>query len=523
MIKTKCKHQDKLQLIFYPFLLAGSLFIILYTIFHWVFILELELISIKENVITTILPFTLPWAVLFIWIRPRIKLLTFRNDRLPMLYYFAATLSITIPTLIAQPYLINATGKLTELNNINEIDKYPPTKFYTIENYYIDKDRIGVTTEFHEKGKRNERLVMIIYVVLPVFNTDTNYATHKAWVAIKFSKEIDNRQSDADKEFLFQKFAMESQESINDFNTHSFKYFSRIGNSDDRDAFLDATSKSAFRASGNSTILLPQYEPFEERNGNKLAWIFGSYFIGVIVFYFMLLFVPISKSNIKKFRKGTLSKNNYHDSPFYPNKNYLITPLLIYLNILVFGLLVLNGSGFNNIKAVDLIQWGANTDEHTLAGEWWRLITCIFLHGGAMHLAMNIAGLAIAGIFLEPFTGRLRFLCIYFFTGIIAGVTSLWWNTHVVSVGASGAIFGLYGYLLVSLATGMNSSLPRSFITGIIIYLGINLLIGLTGGIDNAAHIGGVLSGSGLAFILFLFSGKENCNNTIRANKRTGK
>lgn len=162
------------------------------------------------------------------------------------------------------------------------------------------------------------------------------------------------------------------------------------------------------------------------------------------------------------------------------------------------------GLGFMSFEGHDLLKWGANYRPDIDKGEYWRLLTSIFLHGGAMHLLFNMYGLLFVGLFLEPVMGKVKFLLAYLLTGLSASIASAWWHAATVSIGASGAIFGLYGVFFALLTVNVfPKSSKKSFLISTSIFIGYNLLNGLTGGVDNAAHIGGLLSGLLLGYILF--------------------
>ena len=122
-----------------------------------------------------------------------------------------------------------------------------------------------------------------------------------------------------------------------------------------------------------------------------------------------------------------------------------------------------------------------------------------------MHLAANMYGLLFVGIFLEPLLGRMKYVGIYLLTGIIASAASLWWNDTVVSMGASGAIFGLYGAFIALILTRVfPKEMGAGFLVSMFIFVGFNLVMGLIGnGIDNAAHIGGLVSGFLIGLALY--------------------
>ena len=142
----------------------------------------------------------------------------------------------------------------------------------------------------------------------------------------------------------------------------------------------------------------------------------------------------------------------------------------------------------------------------TTNGEWWRLLTNSFLHGGLMHLLGNMYGLLFVGLFLEPKLGKTKYAVIYLTTGIIASTASLYFNEPIVSIGASGAIFGLYGVFLALIMTKVfPKDFSKAFLTSTLIFIGYNLLMGFAGTrIDNAAHIGGLVSGFIIGLILTL-------------------
>ena len=188
---------------------------------------------------------------------------------------------------------------------------------------------------------------------------------------------------------------------------------------------------------------------------------------------------------------------------FKPTKGYFITPILIDLNIVIFILMVASGVNFMQPDNESLLKWGANFRPMTLDGEWWRLITNCFLHIGVFHLLMNMYALLYIGLLLEPHLGKTRFTAAYLLTGITASIASLWWHDLTISAGASGAIFGMYGVFLAMLTTNLiEKSARKALLTSIAVFVGYNLINGLKGGIDNAAHIGGLIGGLAIGYAM---------------------
>lgn len=186
---------------------------------------------------------------------------------------------------------------------------------------------------------------------------------------------------------------------------------------------------------------------------------------------------------------------------FIPKKDYIFTPIIIDLNVLIFILMVLNGADFMSPSGEILLQWGANFRPYTIANQWWRLLTACFLHIGILHLFMNMYALLYIGILLEPFLGKTRFLTAYLLSGLTGSLLSLWWHDATISAGASGAIFGMEGVFLALLTTDLiNKEARKDLLSSTVSFIGFNLAFGLMGMIDNAGHIGGLLGGIAVGY-----------------------
>ncbi|TGE10525.1 rhomboid family intramembrane serine protease [Hymenobacter fodinae] len=191
---------------------------------------------------------------------------------------------------------------------------------------------------------------------------------------------------------------------------------------------------------------------------------------------------------------------------FWPRPGYVVTPLLLWLNVLAYVLVALAGNHALAPTGAELVRWGANFSPLTLPGQPWRLLTSCFLHGGPAHLLMNMSSLVFLGLMTEGLTGRLRLLVVYLLSGVGGSLLSLWWHTQgVLSVGASGAIFGLYGLLLATLA-GHPTSFDRSARRTVLLFVFYLMASSLAGGLeahttDNAAHVGGLLTGLVLGWL----------------------
>jgi rhomboid protease GluP len=203
-----------------------------------------------------------------------------------------------------------------------------------------------------------------------------------------------------------------------------------------------------------------------------------------------------------------------------------VTPLLVLSNIIVYLILVAQGVSPWLPTPVDLIKWGANYAPLTWGGQPWRLVSSMFLHGGILHLAFNMWALWSIGRFLERLVGNWGLLLLYFVSGMTGSITSLWWNGDAVSVGASGAIFGMVG-ALVAFVWNRTETLPLVDIVAmrgsLVTFVGYNLLFGAAiGGVDQAAHLGGLLGGLACGFLLSQPLDQHTRHRRLTKNLLTG-
>lgn len=196
------------------------------------------------------------------------------------------------------------------------------------------------------------------------------------------------------------------------------------------------------------------------------------------------------------------------------NSNLYVTYAIMGINVLVFILMAMNGAGIMEANGLVHIKWGSNYTPLTLSGDWWRLVTNVFIHFGIIHLAMNMYCLYTVGVYLEPMLGKAKYITAYLCTGVLASVVSLWWHKDGVnSAGASGAIFGMYGLFLALLTTNLIPKQVRQpLLQSIGIFVVYNLVYGMKGGVDNAAHVGGLISGFIIGYLYVLGIKKEKQN-----------
>ena len=175
----------------------------------------------------------------------------------------------------------------------------------------------------------------------------------------------------------------------------------------------------------------------------------------------------------------TNSDRNIKAQKLFATKKPIVTYIFITICIIMFILT----RGSTDIET--LLKYGANNAYLTKSGEYYRLLSSMFIHIGLLHLLFNMYALYIIGPQVESFYGKFKYFLIYILSGVSGSILSITFSSNTVSAGASGAIFGLMGALLYF------GFFYRNYLGSV-----IKLVIGFsTSGIDNAAHIGGLIGG----------------------------
>jgi membrane associated rhomboid family serine protease len=183
-----------------------------------------------------------------------------------------------------------------------------------------------------------------------------------------------------------------------------------------------------------------------------------------------------------------------------------VTVFLIFANVVVFVILAVMQQTIMMDRGIDLIALlhaGANFNPFTVGGEYWRLFTSLFIHIGIVHLLVNMFALWSLGRDLEPLTGSLQFALLFLICGVAGSIASLFFNVFVISAGASGAIFGLYGYWLAGevISNFRDKRNLMEILFSFIIFVVIQYLIAGVMPLDTAAHVGGAVAGAVIAVL----------------------
>ncbi|MDJ0711045.1 MAG: rhomboid family intramembrane serine protease [Woeseiaceae bacterium] len=498
----------KVQHIAPTYLVVGVLTVSGLIVIRWLFTQYLPNIEIKEDLWEYWIPVAFPILPIAIWLRPRVRILTFdsETDNRRFLILTIACISMTVPSVIAQEFVVRAFSELKEVESVFDISTSRPNRYYKIDDYEVADYLGGAHADVSVAGRTNSDMNFKFYFSFPISDTGDDIASdHSYWYGLVHHKRISNRLSDEEKERQYEKAYERGVEMVENHDFSDQMYFEVVQASVERDFYRRAVeSRTGVSQEEGVVILVPGEGAFQHRTGERFDWIFLSSGIGIVVFLAFLFWPTYDVRELKRQRRGETPQGELlagFKEFFVPRNDYFAAPILLDAIILVWLVQIITGVHPIYPDGRELLEWGANRRAETAGGEWWRLVTSMFLHGGFMHLMLNMYGLLLAAMFVEPIYGRVKLFVIFFVSGICGSLASIWWYENSISVGASGAIFGLFGAVFALAAMRVMRFQDLNWLW---FFIGINLLFGLTGGIDNAAHLGGLFSGAIIGVLIQL-------------------
>lgn len=494
--------------IYIPFLIIAFGCILFYYGFRWLFDIKLGLLPLKEDVLNIWIPIAFIWIPVFFWLRKPIQIVNLRgkNGDGHFLTLLLMCIVIVIPTVISQKYLEKNAYSINEIATSVEFDKLPNEKYFKVDQFEVVNTLNHTYVSTRTSGKHNEHLNVSMYIACPFDKSSL------AWYGVQYDLQLRNKDTEANKRQAIRRFLVNSNKDFKSYDFQDVTYFEKLSHSDNRDGFIRAIKEKIPIINGDEEIILiPKKKPFEARFGSSISAGFIIFGIGLLIILLLVMIPKIDKKELANFKKNKPPK----DDDFINTLKYLnpfgahkATAILLISNILVFIIMVLKGISVVSPTAVELLEFGGNRQpEIAIHGELWRLLTSTFIHAGFIHLALNLFGIALYNSFLEKILSPVKLLLVYVTCGCIASIASVMFHENTVSVGASGAIFGLSGIILAFIVFKIYPKHSRGMIwTLLIAYGGLNLVIGfLSAGIDNAAHVGGLLTGFIIGTFLSIF------------------
>ncbi len=483
-----------------------------YTFLHYLLIVKLQLFEIHATLVFFVFPAVLMLLVGVLVVYPRVKLLHFRkidgDERLATFYAIVVGGSF----VILQFFTVYQGGKLSHVKSPVEINPKRATLYIEIDEYQLLKRSFsGMSFSSAPSNKYGSRLNISVYFVCPMI-ADTagvyDFAqpeNFQIWFAKKYTDEFNARDTKTEEgRKRIDEFVNYARYQYESSNFGRQRFFVKVNKSDNRDNYKRALAQlPTGELDADNVLFLEALDgKVETRGRDAVWWSLGFFLSAQIIFLLIALNKNIKAAAFEEFNsqypyerfRNSLGFLNY----LIPTRERYAVPLLINLNLLVFILMLFDGVSFFNPLGIDLLKWGALNRQLVLEGEWWRLFSSMFLHSGIIHLSYNMIALGFIGFLTKESLSNRLFLLFYLLTGVIAAMVSLVFHANAIAVGASGAIMGMYGLALaLSLFEKKNRVAFRenSIVLGFFVIVIPTLLMGIFTNADNAAHIGGLISG----------------------------
>jgi membrane associated rhomboid family serine protease len=486
------------------FLPVAALVIIvaaLYSAANWLLVAGGGPIPLDEDLATYWMPAVAAFVLALIVVHPRLKMLRLNEKRgVPFLYDLLATAVIAAPVILTQVHIGASAGRMAHVEDAAHVLTVPDARFFTLGQACFDRSKGIADVVIADDDDRGDVLSVTFYVAIPACQSPA------VWLDYSFRDTVSNRQSDADKNAAIKAFAERTDAALNAEDFSRYRYFERAGNNANHRALTKALRKN--KIGGDPVVLLAHGEAFADRGGHTLLWALASFAAGLLLWLLAVLIPPLRGQDE---RVEAPAEPRLEDGPGFrdiliPRRDNYGLAVLLDINILVYLAMVVAGLGVMNFATDDLLDWGASYRPAIHGFGVLRLITSQLVHGGFLHIANNMQGLLFAAICLAPVMRNARLILSYLLCGLGGSIASVSWSV-TVSVGASGAIFGLYGILLVlyALKDSRIRELGPAIWTSAGLFVALNLVFGFVSpSTDNACHIGGLLTGLVLGVVLFL-------------------
>ncbi len=504
----------RIKLFTVPMLITSVSFLIVISLACWIFEINLRLIEVNSMLIDAAAVALATGLVLLVF---RNRITKFRtkkgkSDFVVFFYIFSIAL-LAAPAISSMHYLRSEMGGLSNVTNITEINLDNPTHYYKIDSVVFVKGRINAKWESDITGKSHNQLTVHGDFVMPMeFSQDTTKKNHSIWCGQTFVESFSMNKSENELKASISNYSVDKSVEFKKISEKHPKYYRLLKPTDSRFDEMQSAVRESKMSADKYLVLVPEYDDFESRSTLPFGIMIASFFGLSLLWNLLILLLQFKDPQDKELTSVELEAEvearkqvRKISHIFIPGERFKSTPIILYANILVFLAMVFSGLGFFQFDPISLYKWGANYAPSVGDGEFWRLFTSMFLHGGFMHLLFNAYGLLMVGFLLEPIIGAKRFAITYVLCGLAGSFASGVVNVSIISVGASGAIFGMFGALLsLSFTKVFPKEQRKVMMANTIVFIVMNIVNGAKNPtIDNACHIGGLITGFALGFVIY--------------------
>jgi len=388
-------------------------------------------------------------------------------------------------------------------------------KIDLVDHVSVDTTSVGVyckTYTSYRKNGRDDRHYEA-YIVAPILTQA--HGEGKLWFGKKIT-HIDSRDNSSSDE-IHSKIQNIQDTSANYFRLMLKRFpIRQLEINTSTPAFRDFERAVANSGIRSTQDIIVATEVIQRKSlGFKLRAFIITLGITQSIWLIVCLFIRVNETRLKEHLKMTDNDHKLQSikdfkeafSWITPRKNYMVTPLLLIANVLVYLIMGIVGIGFDAPDNYEMIKWGSNYGPLVREGQVWRWLTAGFLHFGFVHILMNMFALGYAGYVMERVIGSAHFAILYFTSVIGSSISSsLVHHYFHNSAGASGGIFGILGAMLIYALFNVGRQENRTIMILLFAFFALPaIFVGLAGyyQVDNAGHFGGLITG-GLVSLFFI-------------------
>jgi len=490
--------KTRIAVLFLPWAVLAVALTVVYSALNWFLVAGGGALPLDEDLANLWLPGFASLVLVLLIVNPRLKQFRLNQKRgMPFLYVLLATAVIAVPLALIQLHIGAWAGQIEHVATSADVARPTQAKFFSIATPCFDRGRTVADAVYADDDDRGDEMSITLYAAVPACGGNV-------WLGYKFHDTVSNRIAEAERNAAIKAFGEQADRTLNAENFGRYQFFERAGNNADHRAYAKAVMKNGGKA--DPIILIPREGAFADRADGWLRWALISA-AGLWLAWLIAVLIPPLKSSdeIAEPQPKPLNGPGFAEI-LIPKRDHYGLPLLLDVNLLVYLAMMLAGLGVMSFPTDDLLAWGASYRPAIHGLGILRLFTSQFVHGGLLHIANNMQGMLFAAICLFPVMRNARLIMSYLLCGLGGSLASVW-HSVTVSVGASGAIFGLYGILLVlyALKDARIRALGPAIWSSAGIFVAINLVFGFVSPTtDNACHIGGLLTGLVLGLAIFV-------------------
>lgn len=477
--------------------------------FRWIVVIHFGWISLPRDLFVLWFPLLGTPVIHWIWIDPRLKIVAQKRGggiRYTIIQG-VILLSFGFVICVSQLWLEHMTDETVTVSNTDQLHVNRHTRFIRLTGQFqIDGTEPGHYISLTSRGRYHPfQKSLHIYFVMPFVDQPDH--GQRYWLGLQFHKSIDTDVSKAKRRQEILDFYQQSKKDLYDFPYRKINYFEIVPANPERIKFLQAAGRGTDTFDANqNTILRPYTTPIPSHD-STVGYVALLLFMGAGAFLALLLAtLPLNPEEYAAQQQDSDKRRIRVMQYVIPRGRMAVIQWLIWANIIVFLFLVSRGISPIHPDPRLLLGWGASYGPAIRNGQWWRLLTSLFVHTGIWHLFFVLFPLFIIGLVVTIRYTALRVMTVYILAGLAGNLTVPWLFPHGFVIGGFGGVMGLAGTLLVMCM--MNAFDPETKKTvgwATLLFVGVVLIGGLllTSAAANTAHLAGLGAGIILSWLLF--------------------